>query len=758
MPRTYIAVAALILLCASPSVLSGAGAHPFSSPDTVAGRGEIHPDSIPGTVVGQIQSEGNPVPYASVSVRGSVRVLEANGEGRFIIDDVAPGEQVLLVTAMGYETKEIPFELSPGGVAEVSLELATAAIEMNPIVVTGTMRETFISESPVKVDVVNVRYLQRNTTNNLMEAIEGVNGLYTQVDCAVCYTNNIRINGMEGPYTAVLIDGMPIMSSLATVYGLNGINPSMIEQIEILKGPSSTLYGSEAMGGVVNVITKDLRFAPRYAVDLRGLSTGERVVDFALNPGTSALRGSVSGSVQFMDKFLDENGDNFSDIPKNNTATFFGKLSYRPDGEEVFGLAAKYYYEDRWGGTSEWRSEDRGSGDIYGESIYTNRVELIGSLKPAWMKDWKLDFSYAWHDQDAVYGDTPYMGEFHTYFANLTRTGSLGTNHNYLVGLTARHLVHDDNTVATEQSYNRFIPGVFAQDEFAVSPEFSVMGGMRLDNHENHGVIASPRLSLKLSPTKDGKTTFRINGGTGFRVVNAFSEDFAGIVHGARDVVIGDELDPEKSWSITGNFNQVLDFGDNPMMVDVDLFYTRFQNQLVADYDMDPDLIVFRNLDGKSVTRGVSLSFNQNLSHFGLLYSAGITFQDVYTVESGFKEDLEFAPDFKGVWSVGYTLPMGLTLDYTGNVVGPKKMPEYDAPFERDPESPTYTVHNLQGTMDLGSGREFYLSVKNLFNWTQGSPLVDPSNPFGDNFDTAYIYGPVYGRYFMAGVRLTAGR
>ncbi len=758
MPATHSVVLAVLLSISVPlpaeASAPGSDLHPFLA----LTEATAPPDSTFGAAMGQILSEGAPVPFAQLSIKGRTQVHEADARGRFFLAELEPGSHVLLVTAMGFEAVEHTFHVRPGERTPVSVDLAASAITLNPIVVTGTMKETFVSESPVKVDVVNVEFLKRNTTNNLMESLESVNGLYVQVDCAVCYTNNIRINGMEGPYTAVLIDGMPIMSSLATVYGLNGINPAMIEQIEILKGPSSTLYGSEAMGGVINVITKDLRFAPRYTVDLRTRSTGERIADFAFTPKASTFRASLSGSVQLMDEFLDENGDNFSDIPKNNTATLFGKVSYQPEGQQVFGLAAKYYYEDRWGGVSEWREQDRGSDAIYGESIYTNRVELIGTLKPRMARDWKLDFSYAWHDQDAMYADTPYIGEFHTYFGNLTRTGTLGTKHNYLLGLTARHLVHDDNTVATLQSYDRFIPGVFVQDEYFASPMWTLLGGMRLDHHENHGIIPSPRLSVKLSPSAYGNTTFRVNFGTGFRVVNTFSEDFAGIVHGSRDLVVGEELDPERSWSVTGNVNQILEFGGNPMMVDLDIFHTRFSNQLVADYDVDPNLIVFRNLAGKSISRGVSFAFNQNFADLPLLYSFGITYQDVFTEEKGFKEDMEFAPDFKGVWTVAYTFPVGLTLDYTGRVMGPRKMPEYDSPFQRDTRSPTYSIHNLQASLDLGEGREIYAGVKNLFDWAQESPLVDPANPFGDSFDTAYVYGPVYGRYFMAGIRLTGGR
>ena len=746
----------LVLLVAP---LPAAGSSP-SFPWTAAvedGPRRTPVDSAPGMVVGQIWSEGAPVPHANLSLKGSPGIHTANEEGWFSLEGLEPGSYVLLVTAMGYETVEKRFRLGEEG-TRLDIQLDPSALEMNPIVVTGTMRETFVSESPVKVDVVRVEFLEKNRTNNLMDALQAVNGLNTQVDCAVCYTNNIRINGMEGPYTAILVDGMPIMSALASVYGLNGINPAILERMEILKGPSSTLYGSEAMAGVVNVITKDPRFTPRYSVDLRALSTGERELDFSLSPSGSKLRGFVSGSVQQMDRFLDENGDGFSDLPKMNTASIFGKVSWRPDGEEVLGLAAKYYYEDRWGGVKDWEPELRGSDRVYGESVFTNRVEILGNLEPRSLEDWKLDFSYAWHDQDAMYGTTPYVGSFHTFFGNLTRKSTLGSKHAILFGATARHHLLDDNTVATVQRESRFIPGVFVQDEYSPTWNWTLLGGMRLDHHEDHGIIVSPRFSVKWQPMESGKTTLRLNAGTGFRVVNVFSEEFADIVHGSREVVVTEELDPERSWSLTGNVNHVLDLDGNPLMVDVDVFYTRFSNQIIPDYDVDPRQIVFRNLDGKAVTRGVSLSMNQNLDDFPLLYSLGVTFQDVYTEEGGEKDDVTFSPDFKGVFSLTYDAPRGLTFDYTGTVMGTMDLPRYDPPFQREGRSPVYSVHNLQASLDLGDGRQIYGAVRNLFDYTQGSPLVDPRNPFGDHFDTAYVYGPVYGRTFMVGVRLVEGR
>ena len=124
------------------------------------------------------------------------------------------------------------------------------------IVITGTMNPVKLSESPVHIDIYNSKFLKQNPTAHLFDALQLVNGVRPQVNCNVCATGDIHINGMEGPYTMILIDGMPIVSSLASVYGLMGIPNSIIERLEIIKGPASSLYGSEAIGGIINIITK----------------------------------------------------------------------------------------------------------------------------------------------------------------------------------------------------------------------------------------------------------------------------------------------------------------------------------------------------------------------------------------------------------------------------------------------------------------------------------------------------------------------
>ena len=192
------------------------------------------------------------------------------------------------------------------------------------------------------------------------------------------------------------------------------------------------------------------------------------------------------------------------------------------------------------------------------------------------------------------------------------------------------------------------------------------------------------------------------------------------------------------------------------MTVDLEGFYTYFTNKIEPDYSQQGE-IIYANLDGSSTTRGLSLTVSQSLTAIPMAFTVGATLMDVFVEEDERQHPLEFAPDYQGVANATYRLPAELRLDYTMNLTGPMKLPEYDPPFKRDPESLRFSVHNLQLTRDIslrdGSLLQPYIALENLTDFTQDSPLVDPLNPFGENFDTAYIYGPVHGRSIGLGVR-----
>jgi outer membrane receptor for ferrienterochelin and colicins len=243
-------------------------------------------------VGGVVVDKNGPLPYVNVALVGTALGATTSAEGRFRIAEIPPGAYDLEVRFVGHEAFRRSLTLVAGQVLELgTITLREQLTELDEVVVTGTMREVSRSASPVPVEVITPKLFQRNPSPALFDAVGMVNGVRPQINCGVCATGDIHINGMEGPYTMVLIDGMPIVSGLSTVYGLSGIPIALVEQVEIVKGPGSALYGSEAMGGIINVITKDPVLAPLVAADVMGTSWQEFNADLGFRTGKKKVRG-----------------------------------------------------------------------------------------------------------------------------------------------------------------------------------------------------------------------------------------------------------------------------------------------------------------------------------------------------------------------------------------------------------------------------------------------------------------------------------
>ncbi|MDB2368766.1 TonB-dependent receptor [Flavobacteriales bacterium] len=711
----------------------------------------LHLTSYSQSITGFVFSTDNQgISFSSVNVKGQSIGTASNADGFFELNDIKVGEYEFVFSAIGHKKFKKKVKIKQGtNTLNVILEAST--YDLDQVVVTGTMKEQFLSASPVKVDVVTQKFLEKIATSNVMEVIENVNGVQKQINCGVCGTNDIHINGMEGPYTLVLINGMPIMSSLSSVYGLNGIPTSLIKQIEIIKGPSSTLYGTEAVAGVINILTKNPKDVSPIELDAFLTSHQEKNIDFAFAPKMNKVDMLFSGNLFQMSHFLDDNADNFSDIPLSERLILFNQWNFKRKSEKSFALSAKYYLENRSGGVKEWDESLRGSDSIYGESIYTDRLELAATYQMPWEEDVRIDASYNYHHQDSYYGDTKYEAYQSIYFANLLWSKRLGHAHDILSGLTYRYQTFIDSTLA-DVDEKKFIPALFVQDEITFNRKWTTLLGMRSDYHDEHGFIFSPRLNVKFKPQT--YTTFRLNAGTGFRIVNLFTEDHA-FLTGSREVLVVEDLLAEESYNINLNANHIFSLGRSTGTLDFDAFYTYFTNKITPDYDSNPNQIIYANLDGFSVSRGVAFQIQQNFD-FPMSLKAGGTVLDVYSVdENNEREDELFAPSFSGVFSLSYKWnTINTSMDWTAKVTGPMFLPTFPKPFERAEVSPWFSQHHLQIKKVFSEKLSAYIGLKNVFNYTQDSPLIDWQKPFGDDFDTSYAYGPLQSRRFLFGLSI----
>ncbi|HSH45708.1 MAG TPA: TonB-dependent receptor [Longimicrobiales bacterium] len=413
----------------------------------------------------------------------------------------------------------------------------------------------------------------------------------------------------------------------------------------------------------------------------------------------------------------------------------------------------KHYAEERFGGTREWTTAHRGSGEVYGEWIRTGRTELLFSASPT--SAVQGDFSFTRHHQDSWYGQDRFLATQEVVYGMLSWTGMPSRSHEVLLGATLRSERYSDDTPVRRGSERRTVPGVLVQHEYRPVASLTGLWGVRLDQHGDHGPVLAPRLSLRWDVAEH--TALRLNTGTGFRVVNLFTEDHAAQT-GARDVVIAEALRPERSWSASLNLNHVFLLDRGEAMVDLDIFHTRFLNRIVPDYDTDPSSIIYRNLEGHGVSQGVAVAVNHVFFSPDLSYDLGVTFQDVHLVQYGERTDQLFSPRFTGVASLSWGATPDLDLSYTARITGPMRLPRYAPPFQRRERSPAWAVHDIGVSYDVGNGLQVLTSISNVLDFTQGSPLVDPGRPFGDAFDTNYVWAPLSGRELTLAVRWIRAR
>jgi len=728
-------------------------------------------------ITGTILCNNNPVPFAHIIIANTNTGATSNMLGQFAIKhEVNEQEATLIISALGYEKlkKTISFT-NTESIDLGTIEIKEDVLGLEEVVISASLEETYVRDSPVKTTVISGKMIQKfMPAQNLVETLGLINGVEEVVACGVCYTNSISINGLQGPYTALLIDGSPIYGNLAAVYGLNGIPTGIVERVEVIRGPNSTLYGSEAMAGVINIITKKPGNEPRFSTEIKAGTLGTSNANMALSSTVKKWSSFTGVSTATAHGFIDKNNDGFADRPDFERISLFSKWNLSRDKNREMSIAARYYQEDRRSGVTQFLDNHRqlrGNDSVYGESIVTNRAELFGSYDFKSSENFRLDYSLSYHRQASYYGDVLYEAEQQTAFTNFTWRKPL-KRHFLLAGVSLRQQFYSDNTAATANGTvpeNQFIPGIFFQDEWKATRKVTILLGNRLDYYAAHGIIWSPRISAKYEVSD--WTTIRLNSGTGFRTINLFTEDHA-FVSGQRQVEIAEQLRPEQSYNATLGINHIYKVKEQNGTIEVDVFYNHFTNKIIPDYS-ETGKIIYRNSRGFAESFGAGINLNHQFN-FPLNVRAGFNAQQVSRTELTEenlpqRQNIEFAPRYTSILLVAYThRPTGIDFSYTTRVTGPMQLPEvFDTdefgeplPYPRATLSKPFALHNVQITRKFKKiNLEVFGGIQNLLNYRQAeSPLVGYNDPnaapgFGDHFDTVYTYAPLVGREFFVGLR-----
>ena len=513
-----------------------------------------------------------------------------------------------------------------------------------------------------------------------------------------------------------------------------------------------------------------------FSADGFSTSWGEANLDIGIK--TNVSNSAVLTGINYFNYSnpIDENHDNFTDVTLQHRISLFQKWNFNRKSNKLFSIAGRAFYEDRWGGEMQWNKSFRGGSEVYGESIYTKRWELLGAYELPVKERMLLSVSYTDHDQNSVYGNIKYLAKQRIGFAQLTLDKKMG-RHDLLFGFAARYQFYDDNTTATLIADETWIPGVFVQDEIGLNTKHSILLGARYDYNIRHGAIFTPRFAYKWKASD--VDIFRLNAGTGFRIVNLFTEEHAALT-GAREVIVLEDLKPERSYNVNLNYLKKIYTGNGTFIgLETTAWYTHFTNSIIPDYDSNPNQIIYKNLDGFAVTKGISLNADVVMTN-GVKIILGATYMDVAKTENDIKTRQILTERFSGTWAISYRWkPLFIDIDYTGNLYGPMRLPILGPLDPRMEYSKTWSIQNIQFTFNKIKDVEFYFGVKNLLDWTpnKGNPFIiaradDPfdenvsydvngnvlataDNPYALTFDPSYVYGPNQGIRTFMGIRYT---
>ncbi|PCJ65625.1 MAG: TonB-dependent receptor [Bacteroidetes bacterium] len=745
-----------------------------------------------GTISGTVLTDEIPTEYVTLSISGTSLGTITNTKGTYRIPNVPFGEYEITASYVGYKPVTKHFHLTEHKpINNVLFSLTEKTLDLDAVVVTGTKTFKRKTNSPIIVNVLNSQTLDNVQACNLSEGLKFQPGLRVETNCQTCNYTQLRMNGLTGGYSQILINGRPIFSPLTGLYGLEQIPVNMIERIEVIRGGGSSLYGSSAVGGTVNVITKIPRKNSYQLSHTYQNINGQTNDNQTMGNATIISKDRTSGISFFLNKrergLYDHNGDNFSEIPMLENTSIGANFFFLPKENQKLEFSISNLNEFRYGGEMvdkpsylALQSEERthnvwmGSAD-YQINFKNNNTTFISYL--AWQQTLRKHYTgivpdsgteLQNHLENPPYGNSKVQ----------TLNGGIQINHklhNFIKGtntLTFGLEYVIDDVFDVIPAYNFKVDqttkdlGTFIQSDWAIVPQITLLTGVRMDKHNLvNPLVFSPRTSL-LYKLRDF-TQIRINYGAGFRAPQAFDSDlhiaFAG--GGVSRISLSPDLTPEKSQSLSTSIN--FDRPGEHFIAGFTLegFYTRLNEAFYLEpvgQDGFGQLFQKRNGQGATV-QGVTLEARAN-------YDRKIQLESGFTLQtSEFDETVSYIDGLEGIQQFVRTpnqygfatlsitpnpkISANLNYVYTGTM----KVPHFAGapnqtideiinsnPFSELSAKFAYTI----ALQEVSSNIELYAGVKNILNAYQNQFDV------GKNRDSNFVYGPSQPRTIYFGIKL----
>ena len=644
--------------------------------------------------------------------------------------------------------------------------------------VTVTTRKLATSKSYLKAGntfTVSSDELLKAACCNLSESFETNPSIDVNFADAISGTKQIKMLGLTSPYILITTENIPSIRGASQAFGLSFIPGTWVESIQITKGAGSVVNGYESIAGQINTELVKPATDDKLFINAYGSVNGRLELNTHLNSKVSDKWSTglyLHGNMR--DTKFDKNGDSFLDMPLQNQINVMNRWQYtNPEKGFVSFFNLKYLNDHKQTGQVNFNPKtDKLTTNAWGSEIDTKRYEVAGKLgyvnpEIPW-QSLGVQTAFSSHKQDSYFGLRQYDITHNSLYANAIynsiisdsrhkiKTGISYTYDHYDEFLDVENL--DSNYKRTENSV-----GAFFEYNYDNLEKINLTAGIRVDHHNLLGTFVTPRLHVRYTPWE--KSALRASFGRGKRSANIFTENqnmFASSrsinILNSNGTVYG--LDPEIAWNYGVSFLQGFNLFGKKADVTIDYYITDFKNQVVVDFE-NPQEVNFYNLDGKSYARSFQIEFNYNVFERFDVRSA-YKFYDVQTRYNVGQLEKPLTPKHRLFANASYETEKRdndkqWKFDVTYNWLGDQRFSSTTSSpimYQLPERTPAISTLNAQITKVFSKSFEVYLGGENITNVKQPNPIIAANDPFGANFDTTFVYGPIFGSMYYAGLRL----
>ncbi len=714
----------------------------------------------------ETNGEFSPVAGANVFWLGTSRGTSTDAEGAFTLPVVASTRQ-LVIRHAAYA----PDTITVGSETDLQITLDPLVREVEGVQTTG-------ERSGIAIDYLSAAPVQRMTGKelakaaccNLSESFETNPSVDVSFTDAITGTKQIEMLGLSGIYTQTSLENMPYIRGLTSNVGLTFIPGPWIRGINVSKGVGAVANGYESITGQIDV---DLRKPgdeeeKRFFLNMYGNNDQrfEGNLNFRQALGEHwSMMTLLHASTQNME--IDRNGDRFMDMPVFSTFNAIQRWGFHSETGWEGQVVLQFLKDQKEGGTG--RGGQDAANRMFHYTTHTQYLRISGKTGHVFegrpYQSFGIQWSLGRYTASSLYGPRSYDGTEETGYLNVIYQSMIGsTEHTFRTGASFLFDRFSEQFARTPYDRIERVPGVFFEYTYKPLDEFTVVAGIRADQHNAYGTMITPRLHVRYSPDEDW--VFRASGGRGYRTASIFAEN-ATVFASSRAVSIdatrafGYGLDQEVAWNAGGNITHYFLVEYRQATVSLDVYHTFFERQVVADLDSRPREVVFTSLANGSYANSVQLELNvQPLER--LETRLAYRYLDVQQKLGGIWLQRALNAQHRALVNIAYSTEQETpgdprtAYDLTVQWFGAKRIPSTatnPAGSQGRSTSPAFAMVNAQVARTLFAGLELYVGVENLFDFRQDDPIIDAPSPSSPFFDASLIWGPLGGRMVYAGIR-----